>query len=89
MCTFLPQNEESPRNSDQKDWKVLAGNPEKWPNFGGSLKLDCYVNTDFMGCLSGGELKMNKILFASAKSRTSYVITLSGAPVLWVSKLQT
>ena len=32
---------------------------------------------------------MDKILFASRAEQTSYVITLSGAPVLWVSKLQT
>ena len=51
----------------------------------GSLKLDCYVDTDFAG-LWGAEDPQDPVCI---KSRTGYVITLSGAPVLWVSKLQT
>jgi Reverse transcriptase (RNA-dependent DNA polymerase) len=47
--------------------------------------LDCYCDSDYAG-LFGRENSDDPI---SAKSRTGYVITLSGCPLIWVSKLQT
>ena len=46
--------------------------------------LDCYVDSDFSG-LFGTESSDDLVC---AKSCTGYVITLSGCPLLWVSKLQ-
>jgi hypothetical protein len=49
------------------------------------FSIDCYVDSDFSG-LFGTEDSQDPIC---AKSRTGYVITLAGCPLLWVSKLQT
>ena len=49
-----------------------------------SFSVDCYCDSDFVG-LFGRELSNDPIC---AKSCTGYVITLSGCPLLWVSKLQ-
>ncbi len=49
------------------------------------LRVDCYVNADFGGLFSV-EDKQDPV---SIKSRTGYVITYRGAPLLWVSKMQT
>ena len=46
--------------------------------------LDCYVDADFCG-LHSCEDHQDPI---SVKSRTGYVLTLFGCPVLWASKLQ-
>jgi hypothetical protein len=48
------------------------------------LKVDCYVDADFAG-LWNIEDPQDAI---SVKSRTGYIITLGGCPLLWVSKLQ-
>jgi hypothetical protein len=47
-------------------------------------KVDCYVDADFCG-LWGSEDPDDPIV---TKSRTGYIITLAGCPLLWVSKLQ-
>mgnify|MGYP000681102589 CR=1 FL=1 len=49
----------------------------------GRLELDMYVDADFCG-LHGQEDPRNA---TSAKSRSGYVILLSGCPVLWKSQL--
>jgi hypothetical protein len=49
------------------------------------LQVDCYVDADFGGLFSV-EDKQDPI---SVKSRTGYVILYRGAPLLWVSKMQT
>ncbi|KAL7548588.1 hypothetical protein ACHAWF_011864 [Thalassiosira exigua] len=49
------------------------------------LTIDCYYNADFAG-LWGHEHPQDP---HCVRSRTGYVITLAGCPVLWVSKLQT
>jgi Reverse transcriptase (RNA-dependent DNA polymerase) len=51
----------------------------------GDLSLDCYVDADFAG-LHGRDPDHEP---TSAKSRTGYIITLGGCPILWKSKLQT
>lgn len=51
----------------------------------GDLTLDCYVDADFAG-LHGRDPDH---LPSSAKSRTGYIITLGGCPILWKSQLQT
>jgi len=48
-------------------------------------KIDCYVDADFCG-LWGAEDPDDPIV---TKSRTGYIITLAGCPLLWVSRLQT
>jgi hypothetical protein len=48
-------------------------------------KIDCYVDADFCG-LWGSEDPEDPIV---TKSRTGYIITLAGCPLMWVSKLQT
>jgi hypothetical protein len=50
----------------------------------GNLDLDCYVNADFAG-LHGRDPDRSP---TSAKSRTGYIITLGGCPILWNSHLQ-
>ncbi len=49
------------------------------------LQVDCYVDADFGG-LFFVEEKQDPI---SVKSRTGYIIMYRGAPLLWVSKMQT
>ena len=49
----------------------------------GNLNLDCYVDADFAG-LHGRDPDRSP---TSAKSRTDYIITLSGCPLLWKSHL--
>ena len=51
----------------------------------GDLSLDCYVDADFAG-LHGRDPDYSA---SSAKSRTGYIITLGGCPILWKSQLQT
>ena len=48
-------------------------------------KVDCYVDADFAGAFAV-ENPQDPI---SVKSRTGYVITYRGSPLLWVSKMQT
>ena len=50
-----------------------------------SLRLEMYADADFAG-LWGHEDPTDPI---SVRSRTGYVITLGGAPIVWGSKLQT
>jgi hypothetical protein len=49
------------------------------------LRVDCYVDADFGGLFSVKD-KQDPI---SVKSRTGYVITYRGAPLMWASKMQT
>ena len=51
----------------------------------GDLSLDCYVDADFAG-LHGHDPDYAP---SSAKSRTGYIIILSGCSILWKSFLQT
>ena len=48
-------------------------------------KLDCYVDTDFMG-LHGCEHQDNP---TRKMSRTGYIINFGGCPLIWKSQLQT
>ena len=50
-----------------------------------SAGLDCYVDADFAG-LYGYEDEQDPV---SVKSRTGFVLTLFGCPIIWSSKLQT
>jgi hypothetical protein len=50
----------------------------------GTLALDCYVDANFAGLFCHDP--NNELL--SAKSRTGYIITLGGAPLIWKSQLQ-
>jgi hypothetical protein len=52
---------------------------------GTDLRVDCYVDADFGGLFS----VKDKQDPTSVKSRTGYVITYRGAPLLWASKMQT
>ena len=49
------------------------------------LKLDCFADADFAG-LWNSEDSLDP---TCVKSRTGFIITLGGSPVLWQSKLQT
>ena len=49
-----------------------------------TLTLDAYVDADFAG-LYGHEDPTDPV---SVKSRTGFVITIGGCPLLWKSKLQ-
>ena len=48
------------------------------------LNMDCYVDADFAGLWNVEDPEMA----LSVKSRTGYVITLAGCPMVWASKLQ-
>jgi Reverse transcriptase (RNA-dependent DNA polymerase) len=50
----------------------------------GNLAIDCYVDADFAG-LHGRDPDRSP---SSAKSRTGYIITLGGCPIVWKSHLQ-
>ncbi|KAI2500827.1 hypothetical protein MHU86_13613 [Fragilaria crotonensis] len=50
----------------------------------GDLTLDCYVDADFAGL----HRRDPDTSPSSAKSRTGYIITLGGCPILWKSHLQ-
>jgi hypothetical protein len=67
--------------------RYLAGTAEKGIIFRpqrGTYKLDCYVDADFCG-LFGREHQDNR---RSAHSRTGYILTLCGCPLVWKSQLQ-
>jgi hypothetical protein len=49
------------------------------------LKLDCYVDSDFVGFFAS-EDRHNPMC---TKSITGYVLLFSGVPILWVSKMKT
>jgi hypothetical protein len=49
------------------------------------LSLNCYVDADFAGMFTSSDPNDPK----SVKSRSGFIITLGGAPVAWMSKLQT
>ena len=51
----------------------------------GTLAIDCYVDADFAG-LHQRDPDSSP---TSAKSRTGFIITLGGCPILWKSQLQT
>jgi hypothetical protein len=51
----------------------------------GTLRIDCWCDSDFCG-LYRQEPDVNPI---SVKSRTGYIITLGGCPLIWKSQLQT
>ena len=48
------------------------------------LKMDCYVDSDFMG-LYGKESRTDPM---NVKSRTGFVICLNECPIIWSSRLQ-
>ncbi len=50
-----------------------------------TMRLDCYVDADFAG-LWNREDKQDPVC---VRSRTGFVMTLGGCPLIWVSKLQT
>eukprot|EP00957_Ditylum_brightwellii_P079283 6028912-Ditylum_brightwellii.AAC.1 len=49
------------------------------------LQVNCFVDADFAGLFS----VENPQNVTSVRSRTGYVLTFSGCPILWVSKFQT
>ena len=67
--------------------RYLTGTKDRGIQFQPDLKagLDCYVDADFAG-LYGYEDDQDPV---SAKSRTGFVLTLFGCPIIWSSKLQT
>ncbi len=67
--------------------RYLIGTSDKGIHFEPDLNngLDCYVDADFAG-LYGYEDDQDPV---SVKSRTGYVLTLFGCPIIWASKLQT
>ena len=67
--------------------RYLAGTKDCGIQFQPNLKpgLDCYVDEDFAG-LYGYEDDQDPV---SVKSRTGFVLTLFGCPIIWSSKLQT
>jgi hypothetical protein len=72
----------------RKIGRYLQGTRDKgyfflYPN--NTKNLDCYVDADFAGLWNPDEAEDPTTL----KSRTGYVITFCGCPVLWASKLQT
>jgi len=50
------------------------------------LSFDCYVDADFAGNWNKEEAALDA---DTARSRSGYVITFAGCPILWASKLQT
>ena len=80
----------APRKSHEEAVKhiirYLQGTIEKGIAFDPqpSMELDCYVDADFAG-LWKSEDDQDPV---SVKSRTGYVLTLGGCPLLWVSRLQ-
>ena len=67
--------------------RYLSGTRDKGVSFQPSDDpvLDCYVDADFAGLWSY-EDKEDPVC---VRSRTGYVLTFGGCPLLWVSKLQT
>eukprot|EP00957_Ditylum_brightwellii_P019126 1441053-Ditylum_brightwellii.AAC.1 len=48
------------------------------------LQLNCFADADFAGLFSAEDPQDVTLV----RSRTSYVLTFAGCPILWVSKLQ-
>jgi hypothetical protein len=67
--------------------RYLAGTRTQGMKFAPTpdLKLDCYVDADYAG-LWHHEDDQDPVC---VKSRTGYLLTLGGCPLVWVSKLQT
>ena len=80
-----------PRNSHaiaiKRILRYLKGTNTQGMSFcpNNDYQVDCYVDADFAG-LYGSEHDQDPIC---VKSRTGYLITFMGCPLLWVSKLQT
>ncbi|KAI2507770.1 hypothetical protein MHU86_6666 [Fragilaria crotonensis] len=80
----------SPKRSHASAVKTLVRYLHRTSDMGmivkptGTLDLDCYVDADFAG-LHGRDPDRSP---TSAKSRTGYIITLGGCPILWKSHLQ-
>ncbi|KAI2512657.1 hypothetical protein MHU86_1653 [Fragilaria crotonensis] len=80
----------SPKRSHASAVKTLVRYLHRTSDMGmivkptGTLNLDCYVDADFAG-LHGRDPDRSP---TSAKSRTGYIITLGGCPILWKSHLQ-
>jgi hypothetical protein len=81
----------SPRKSHEEAVKLICRYLKGTANQGiefspePEMSLDCYVDADFAG-LWGTEDDQDPVC---VKSRTGYVLTLGGCPLLWVSRLQT
>ena len=81
----------SPRKSHEEAVKLICRYLKGTTNQGiefspePEMNLDCYVDADFAG-LWGSEDDQDPVC---VKSRTGYVLTLGGCPLLWVSRLQT
>jgi hypothetical protein len=73
--------------SVRKIGRYLQGTRDKgyFLNPNNTKNLDCYVDADFAGLWNPYEAQDPTTL----KSRTGYVITFCGCPVLWASKLHT
>jgi hypothetical protein len=67
--------------------RYLQGTKDKGMIFtpSGEFQVNCFVDADFAG-LWGAEYDQDPVC---VKSRTGYVITFMGCPLLWASKLQT
>jgi hypothetical protein len=67
--------------------RYLQGTKDKGMVFSPSTNftVDCFVDADFAG-LWGTEYDQDPV---SVKSRTGYILTFMGCPLLWASKLQT
>jgi len=89
MCQTQFQSQENARRISQETWKI----PDKTrtdvlimrPDVNHMLKIDCYVDADFAG-LWNSEDEQDPYC---VKSRTGYVISVGGSPIVWSSKLQT
>eukprot|EP00957_Ditylum_brightwellii_P072762 5530232-Ditylum_brightwellii.AAC.1 len=55
------------------------------PNMKEMLQVNCFSDADFAGLFSAE----NPQDVTSVRSKTGYVLTFAGCPILWVSKLQT
>ena len=87
MCLFLPLSKASHEVAVKKICWYLKGTMHQGIIYTptSTFSVDCYCDSDFVG-LFGHEQSHDPIC---AKSCTGYVITLSGCPLQWVSKLQT
>ena len=81
----------NPKKSHASAVKTIVRYLNRTKNMGmivkptGDLAIDCYVDADFAG-LHGRDPDYSP---SSAKSRTGYIITMGGCPILWKSHLQT
>ena len=87
FARFVQRPMKAHKDAIKRICRYLVGTKDKGITFSpvGNPTLECFVDADFAG-LWGAEDTQDPVC---VKSRTGFLLTFGGCPLLWVSKLQT